>query len=139
MVLSKFRIDILIDKNKNNESQMNHVVICSSNFPNHCFKRKILHQEFSACLHETLYEHIHPIPKARKIFHIPWRCLPKNLGVFSFRLVLPLSEISFKYNHFLGASIKNCLSKFWIKILPIPTLKYKFIHMEMENLVGYFF
>ena len=106
-----------------NLTQMNHVVICSTNLPNHSFKRKILHQEFSACLHETLYEHIHPIPKVRKIFHIPWRCLPKNLGVFPFRLVLPLSEISFKHNHFLGASIKNCLSKCWIKILPKPTLQ----------------
>ena len=118
---------------------MNHVVICSTNLPNHRFKRKILHQEFAACLHETLYEHIHPIPTVIKIFHITWHCLPKNLEVFYFRLVLPISEISFKHNHFFGASIKNCLSKFWIEILPKPTLKYKSIHMEMENLIEYFF
>ena len=46
-----------------NLTQMNHVVICSTNVPNHRFKRKILHQEFPACLHETLQEYIHPVPK----------------------------------------------------------------------------
>ena len=90
-----------------NLTQMNHVVICSTKLANHHFKRRNLHEEFAAYLHETLYENIHPISKVIKIFHIPWRCLPKNLGLFSFWLVLPLSEISFKHNYFLGPSIKK--------------------------------
>ena len=53
-----------------NLTQVNHEVLCSNIMLNHHFKRKIIHQEFAASLHETLYEHIHLVPKVRKIFHI---------------------------------------------------------------------
>ena len=105
---------------------------------NHRLKRKIKHQRLAAVLPQILYEHIYPIPKVRKIFHIAWHCLPKNLGILYLRLVLHLPDISFKDNNFLDLSIKNSFYKFFIKIFPKPILKYKFIHMGIENLIKEF-
>ena len=95
-------------------------------------------RQFAEILPQILYEHIYPIPKVRKIFHIAWHCLPTNLGILYLRLVLHLPDISFKHNDFLDLSITNSLYKFFIKIFPKPTLKYKFTHMGIENLIKEF-
>ena len=119
-------------------TQLTHEVICMTKLKNHRLKRKIKHQRLAAVLPQILYEHIYPIPKVRKIFHIAWHCLPKNLGILYLRLVLHLPDISFKDNNFLDLSIKNSFYKFFIKIFPKPILKYKFIHMGIENLIKEF-
>ena len=119
-------------------TQLTYEVICMTKLKNHRLKWKIKHQRFAAILPHILYEHIYPIPKVRKIFHIAWHCLPTNLGILYLRLVLHLRDISFKDNDFLDLSIKNIFYKFFIKIFPKPTLKYKFIHMGIENLIKEF-
>ena len=61
-----------------------------------------------------------------------------ELSSYTLWLVLHLPKISLKYNDFLDASITNFLSKFLVKTIHKPTLKYKFIHMGIENLIKEF-